>query len=85
MSEHEMFNRIQLIERNLQRLRLAIVIIAAFFIYQAIGPLSFGGDRVESFDVVEVKTLRVVNERGQIVGYLGSNGNSGVIEGFPDN
>ena len=72
MSEHEFSGRLDLVERNLQRMRLAIIIIAAFFVYQAIGPLTFGEDEVEVREAVKVRELFVVDENGQTIAYLGA-------------
>lgn len=70
MSERELSDRMTFMERKLQRIRLAIIVIAAFFVYQAIGPLTFGGERVEAWDTVKVRELLVVDELGKIVAHL---------------
>ncbi len=72
MSEYELSDRIKSMERNLQRMRLAIIVIAAFFVYEAIGPLPFGRDRVEVKETVKVRELLVVDERGETIAYLGA-------------
>ena len=70
MSEPEFSDRITFMERKLQRIRLAIIVIAAFFVYQAIGPLTFGEERVEVLETVKARELLVVDELGKVVAYL---------------
>ncbi len=55
-------------------MRLAIIVIAAFFAYEAIGPLPFGRDRVEIQETVKVRELFVVDDRGETIVYLGTDG-----------
>ena len=75
MSEHETSDQIKLMKRDLQRMRLAIIIIVAFFIYEAIGPLPFASERVKLQEKIKVRELLVVDERGETIAYLGSDSN----------
>lgn len=79
MSERELSDRVTFMERKLQRIRLAIIVIAAFFVYQAIGPLTLGtmtfgegrgGEQVEVQRTVKAQELIVVDELGKTVAYL---------------
>ena len=80
MPEHEFSKQMELMNRNLQRMRLAIIVIAAFFVYEAIGPLPFGGDRIKVQEAVKVRELFVVDARGETVAYLGADdGGAGLI------
>ena len=79
MPEREFSDRVKLIERNLQRMRLAVIVIAAFFVYEAIGSLPFGRDRVEVQEKVKVRELFVVDERGQTIAYLGADGDGAAL------
>ena len=72
MSEHEFSEQIKKMESNMQRMRLAIIVLAAFFIYEALGPLPFGRDRVDIQQEIKARELFIVDARGEVIAYLGS-------------
>ncbi len=74
MPEPEFSAQIKLMERNLRRMRLAIIVIAAFFVYEAVGTLPFGRDRVAIQETIKVRELFVVDGRGETIAYLGADG-----------
>ena len=71
MSESEALEQFKLMKRDLQRMRLAVIVIAAFFVYEALGPFTFKEERVAVQDMVKVKELIVVNDFGERIAYLG--------------
>ncbi len=72
MSELEALEQVKLMRRDLQRMRLAVIVIAAFFVYDAVGPFTFKEERVVVQDMIKVKELVVVNDFGERIAYLGS-------------
>ena len=71
MPEHKLSDQIKQMQQRMQRMRLAIIIIVAFFIYEALGPLPFGRERTEVQQMLKVRELHIVGDRGEVIAYLG--------------
>ena len=74
MSESEALEQLKLMKRDLQRMRLAVIVIVAFFVYEALGPFTYKEERIPVQETVKVKELVVVNDFGERVAYLGGDG-----------
>ena len=70
--------RIQEIERQLRNMRLAIIVVVAFFIYDTLAPSGFR-DRTHTLNQIETQDLRVVDERGRSWMRLGTSEGGGVL------
>lgn len=57
-------HRIEEMERHIRNMRLAIIVIVAFFIYDTLAPDGFR-DRTHTLTRIETRELRVVDERGR--------------------
>ena len=73
MSEkNELLDQLKQMESKIQRMRFAIIVIAAFFVYEALGPLPFGRERVDIQQKIKARELFIVDGRGETIAYLGA-------------
>lgn len=72
--DETMATRVAQLERHLRNMRMAVVVIAAFFVYEAIAPDGFH-DRPRVSERIDTRELRVLDAQGQTVARLGADEN----------
>ena len=70
--------RMREMERQIRNMRLAIIVVVAFFIYDTLAPDGFR-DRTHTLTRIETQELRVTDDRGRILMRLGANDAGGAI------
>ena len=74
--------RLTTLERHIRNMRLAIIVVVAFFIYESLAPSGFH-DRTHRLNKIETQDLRIVNERRETLLRMaqGDNGANIVLHG----
>ena len=62
--------RLFTIERHLRNMRLAVIVIVAFFLYESLMPAELRPGRRDIQDVVKTKELILVDRRGETIARL---------------
>lgn len=66
MEPVELTQRVNLLEKTIRNMRIAVIIIAAFFLYESIAPAGFGQMDVRVMEKVKLKELMVLDENNQM-------------------
>lgn len=74
----ELESRLVVMERHVRNMRLAVIVIAAFFIYESLAPDGFR-ERTHTLTQIETRELRVVDDRRNTLLRLGEGENGAVI------
>lgn len=78
LSAQELAQRLSVLERHTRNMRLAIIVIVAFFIYEALAPDGFH-DRTHQLSNIETQDLRIVDAQRETLLRLSANENGAAI------
>lgn len=70
--------RLSTMERHVRNIRLAVIVIAAFFIYEALAPDGFR-ERTHTLTQIETRELRVVDEHRNTLLRIGAGENGAAV------
>ncbi len=86
MREEDFPDRMEALEKNVRNIRIAVIIIAAFFLYETIAPSGLGKGDLRVMNTVKLKELVILDSenREQIRMYADEEGGQLVLNSHND-
>ena len=74
--DHKIPQRLEVMEKTVRNMRIAIIMIAAFFVYQALAPSGLWKG-IEVKEIVKMKELIIIDDHGHEWARLGAGSDGG--------
>ncbi|MGU9978203.1 MAG: hypothetical protein ACNYNY_05980 [Candidatus Oxydemutatoraceae bacterium WSBS_2016_MAG_OTU14] len=66
MENTELLQRVNILEKTIRNMRIAVIVIVAFFLYESIAPAGFGQMDVRVMETLKLKQLMLLDQNNQV-------------------